>query len=215
MATDGNKEYTSQERHRMVKEQIEARGISNRALLAALEKVPRHLFIPLELREYAYSDQALPTYFNQTISQPYIVAKMTELLSLKKNDRVLEIGTGTGYQTAILAELTGEVYTMEIIPELHEKAKSNPVIQSYHNIHFILGDGYQGHPAAAPYNAIIVTAAPAYIPEALISQLAPKGRMVVPIGTYDQTLYLLTKDINHKVTMHPLLSVRFVPMIKK
>jgi protein-L-isoaspartate(D-aspartate) O-methyltransferase len=129
MSLEYNKEKSDKERHLMIKEQIEFRGIKNKALLCALEKIPRHLFVPSEFREYAYSDQALPSYCGQTISQPYIVAKMTELLSLKKTDRVLEIGTGTGYQTAILAELAGEVYTMEIIPELYEIAKANSVIQ--------------------------------------------------------------------------------------
>ncbi|WP_321519247.1 protein-L-isoaspartate(D-aspartate) O-methyltransferase [uncultured Bacteroides sp.] len=210
-----NKEQSDHERHAMIKEQIEFRGIKNRALLVALEKIPRHLFVPLEFRQYAYSDQALPSYCGQTISQPYIVAKMTELLSLKKTDKVLEIGTGTGYQTAILAELAGTIYTMEIIPELHDIAKVNPVIQKYNNIHFILGNGYKGYQEAAPFNAIIVTAAPPYIPEMLVEQLSPGGRMVIPVGVYEQTLYLLTKDINGKVMMYPLLGVQFVPMIKK
>lgn len=215
MSLGNHKEQSDKERHLMIKEQIEFRGIRNKALLSALEKIPRHLFVPLEFREYAYSDQALPSYCGQTISQPYIVAKMTELLSLKKTDKVLEIGTGTGYQTAILAELAGEVYTMEIIPELYEIAKANPVIQMYNNIHFILDDGYNGYEEEAPFNAIIVTAAPPYIPEILIEQLSPGGKMVIPVGVYEQTLYLLTKDINRKVIMFPLIGVQFVPMKRK
>jgi len=215
MSLENNEKRLDQERHLMVYEQIEFRGIRNKALLSVIEKVPRHLFVPVEYREYAYSDQALPSYCDQTISQPYIVAKMTELLMLKKSHKVLEIGTGTGYQTAILAELAGEVYTMEIIPELYHRAKDNPAIQMYNNIHFILGNGYNGYEEAAPFDAIIVTAAPPYAPEKLIEQLLPGGRMVIPIGVYEQTLYLFTKDLNNEIVITPVICVQFVPMIKK
>lgn len=215
MSAEDDEKLFKKERRSMVEDQIESRGVKGKALLTALKKIPRHLFVPADFREYAYSDQALPFYCGQTISQPYIVAIMTEMLSLDKSSKVLEIGTGTGYQTTILAELANEVYTMEIIPELHDIAKNNPVVQNYNNIKFILGDGYKGYEAAAPYDAIIVTAAPPYVPEALTNQLAPGGRMVIPVGAYEQTLYLVTKDLDDKISMKPLLWVQFVPMIKK
>ena len=215
MSAENDEKLFEKDRRCMVEDQIESRGVKGKALLTALKKIPRHLFVPADFREYAYSDQALPSYCGQTISQPYIVAVMTEMLSLDKSSKVLEIGTGTGYQTTILAELANEVYTMEIIPELHELAKNNPVVQNYKNIKFILGDGYKGYEAAAPYDAIIVTAAPPYVPEALTNQLAPGGRMVIPVGAYEQTLYLVTKDLDDKISMKPLLWVQFVPMIKK
>lgn len=215
MSAEDDEKLFEKERRMMVEDQIESRGVKRKALLTALKKIPRHLFVPGDFRKYAYSDQALPFYCGQTISQPYIVAIMTEMLSLDKSSKVLEIGTGTGYQTTILAELANEVYTMEIIPELHELAKNNPVVQNYKNIKFILGDGYKGYEAAAPYDAIIVTAAPPYVPEALTNQLAPGGRMVIPVGAYEQTLYLVTKDLDDKISMKPLLWVQFVPMIKK
>ena len=215
MSAENDEKLFEKERRMMVEDQIESRGVKGKALLTALKKIPRHLFVPADFREYAYSDQALPCYCGQTISQPYIVGIMTEMLSLDKSNKVLEIGTGTGYQTTILAELANEVYTMEIIPELHDIAKNNLVVQNYNNIKFILGDGYKGYEAAAPYDAIIVTAAPPYVPEALTNQLAPGGRMVIPVGAYEQTLYLVTKDLDDKISMKPLLWVQFVPMIKK
>lgn len=205
----------TEERHRMVKEQIEARGIKDRELLDVLRKIPRHLFVPPGLQQYAYSDKALATNFGQTISQPFIVARMTELLHLNKNHKVLEIGTGTGYQTVILAELVAEVYTMEIIPELHDTAKSNPVVNEYGNIHFIEGNGYDGYPPAAPYDAVIVTAAPAHLPGELVNQLAPGGRMVIPVGDNVQELQLVIKDENNAITITSILGVRFVPMTGK
>ena len=215
MSAKDDEKLFEKERRMMVEDQIESRGVKGKALLTAMKKIPRHLFVPADFLEYAYSDQALPSYCGQTISQPYIVAIMTEMLSLDKSNKVLEIGTGTGYQTSILAELANEVYTMEIIPELHEIAKNNPVVQKHKNIKFILGDGYKGYEAAAPYDAIIVTAAPPYVPEALTNQLAPGGRMVIPVGVYEQTLYLVTKDLDGNTNMKPLLWVQFVPMIKK
>jgi protein-L-isoaspartate(D-aspartate) O-methyltransferase len=215
MSAEDDEKLFEKERRMMVEDQIESRGVKDKALLTAMKKIPRHLFVPADFREYAYSDQALPSYCGQTISQPYIVAIMTEMLSLDKSNKVLEIGTGTGYQTTILAELANEVYTMEIIPELHDIAKNNPVVLNYMNIKFILGDGYKGYEAAAPYDAIIVTAAPPYVPEALTNQLAPGGRMVIPVGVYKQTLYLVTKDLDGKINIKPHLWVQFVPMIKK
>lgn len=208
------KEY-AMERHLMVKHQIEFRGVKDKTLLSILEKIPRHLFVLPEYLPYAYSDQALPSICGQTISQPYIVAKMTELLKLEKCDKVLEIGTGTGYQTAVLAELAGEVYTMEIVEELYETAKKHTYMQQYKNVHFTLGDGYQGHKEAAPYDAIIVTAAPSSFPEELVQQLAPGGRMVVPVGDYIQTLYLVIKNPDNEIKVVPIIAVQFVPMVRK
>ena len=196
----------------MIKEQIESRGIREKALLSALEKVPRHHFVPPEFNNLAYTDQALPSSYGQTISQPFIVAKMTELLALNKSKKVLEIGTGTGYQTAILAELAGEVYTMEIVPGLHELAKKNLSVFNYSNFHFILGNGYDGYKPAAPFDAIIVTAAPPIIPELLIRQLSHGGNMVVPVGVIHQTLYLLSKDLEGNSTQTEIFRVVFVPM---
>ena len=202
----------TEQRHRMVTEQIESRGIKDQALLAVLRKIPRHLFVTVGQRYNAYTDRALQTGYGQTISQPYIVAKMTELLQLTKNHKVLEIGTGTGYQTAVLAELAGEVYTMEINSNLHEIAKSNPIMKDYNNIHFIHGNGYTGYPPAAPYDAVIVTAAPQYIPEELVNQLSLGGRMIIPVGDYAQELQLITKDADNSIEIFPIIGVRFVPM---
>jgi len=200
------------ERLLMIKNQIESRGIRDEKLISVLYKVPRHLFVPLPYKDLAYTDQALPSYSGQTISQPYIVAKMTQLLSLDKNKKVLEIGTGTGYQTAILAELAKEVYTMEIIPELYQIAKSNPFMRQYTNIHFILGNGYKGYETAAPFDAIIVTAAPPTLPQILVEQLAKGGKMVIPVGSLFQMLYLMEKDMKNKTTQTEIFPVVFVPM---
>jgi protein-L-isoaspartate(D-aspartate) O-methyltransferase len=177
-----------------------------------MRTIPRHLFVPLEFHRDAYADRALPSYAGQTISQPYIVALMTELLQLTKSHNVLEIGTGTGYQTVILAELAREVYTMEINSELHEMAKSNPLLKACSNIHFIHGNGYRGYPPAAPYDAVIVTAAPPLIPQELVNQLAPGGRMVIPVGDYSQELQLITKNADNNVNITPIIGVRFVHM---
>ena len=140
------------------------------------------------------------------------MALMTELLHLTKNHNVLEIGTGTGYQTIILANLAREVYTMEINSELHEMAKSNPLLKACSNIHFIHGNGYRGYPPAAPYDAVIVTAAPPHIPQELVNQLAPGGRMVIPVGDYAQELQLITKNADNNVNITPIIGVRFVHM---
>jgi len=207
------KETASEARLRMVKDQLEARGIHDKTVLSVMSKIPRHLFVPQYDSRLAYLDQALPSWCGQTISQPYIVAKMTELLQLDKSHKVLEIGTGTGYQTVILAELAGEVYTMEIIPELHELTSTNPVISQYTNIHFILGNGYDGYPQAAPFDAIIVTAAPPAIPDALIEQLASPGRMVIPIGRSLQMLLLVNKDEAGNLHENTIFQVVFVPMV--
>jgi protein-L-isoaspartate(D-aspartate) O-methyltransferase len=171
-----------EDRENMVKEQIKARGIQDPLVLAAMEAVPRHEFVPDAYLSKAYADHPLPIGFGQTISQPYIVALMTEVLQLEKGDRVLEIGTGSGYQAAILAELDTEVYTMEIIPELSTKADQRLERLGYQNIQVRFADGYYGWEEESPFDAIIVTAAPDHLPMPLIQQLSEGGRMVIPIG---------------------------------
>jgi len=199
------------ERERMVDRQIEPRGIHDTRLLAAMKKVPRHLFIPQPYRSEAYTDHAVPIGLDQTISQPYIVALMTDLLRLEPSDTVLEIGTGSGYQAAVLGELASHVYTIEIIPEL--AARTDTLLDSlgYDNIDLQTGDGYAGWPAHAPFRAIIVTAAPPSIPPPLLDQLADSGRMVIPVGTDRQSLLLLEK-IDGTITRTEIAPVRFVPM---
>jgi len=199
---------------RMVQTQIEARGIADPRVLGAFARVNRFRFVPSEFREFACSDQPLPLIAGQTISQPYIVAKMTELLELSTQSRVLEIGTGSGYQTAILAELSGSVYSMEIVEKLHAIARSNLSDLNYDNVHLILGNGYEGHPDAAPYDAIIVTAAPLTVPGKLVAQLAIGGKLVVPVGGINQMLCRLTKVDANRVIQEALIPVAFVPMVE-
>jgi len=184
-------------------------------VLAAIERVPRHRFVPEHLQDHAYDDRPLPIGLGQTISQPFVVALMTQALAPTPEARVLEIGTGSGYQTAILAELAGRVYTVEVRPELQERARRILDELGYHNIHFRVGDGWKGWPEEAPFDAIIVTAAAPEWPQALIDQLAEGGRMVIPVGEHDwnQTLWLLTK-LNGNLTKESLGPVRFVPLIK-
>lgn len=205
--------YPSQ-REIMVKTQIEARGIKDEAVLRAMRTVKRHLFVPNSHRRYAYVDSALPIEDDQTISQPYIVAYMTEQLQLKPEHSVLEIGTGSGYQAAVLAEICENVYTIEIIESLATKAKSLLTKLGYQTIHFKTGDGYQGWKEQAPFDRIIVTAAPKNIPQPLIDQLKDGGRMVIPVGDRSQTLLVLTKS-NGVIKKQEVLPVRFVPMTGK
>lgn len=199
-------------RKKMVESQIRRRGINNQKVLDAMEKVPRHLFVPEELRRSAYNDEPLPIGEGQTISQPYIVAYMTDKLELTEKDRVLEIGTGCGYQSAVLAEIAQEVYTVEVIESLSLKAKKILSQLGYNNIHFHVGDGYKGWPEFAPYNAIIVTAAPPRIPDSLKKQLSSDGKMLVPVGEVFQELVLVSR-VKNKFHKKTLLPVRFVPMI--
>ena len=198
-------------RRDMVELQIRDRGVHQPAVLRAMESVPRHLFVPEEDRKQAYTDAPLPIGWGQTISQPYIVALMTQLLDLGPNDKVLEIGTGSGYHAAVLSRVAGEVYTIEIIDQLGRQAKSTLQQLGYQNVHTRIGDGYQGWPDEAPFDAIILTAAPPKIPQPLIDQLKVGGRMVVPVGSYVQDLMLITKTAQgiEKKTVAP---VRFVPM---
>lgn len=198
-------------REQMVIEQIEARGIKDSRVLDAMRKVERHKFVPESIQPLAYFDSALPIGEGQTISQPYIVALMTELLQLKGNERVLEIGTGSGYQAAVLAELAGEVYTVEIEESLARRAEKLFDEMGYKNITVQVGDGYIGWEVYAPFDAIIVTCAPPHIPQPLIDQLAEGGRMVVPVGTYYQDLKLLTKTAG-EIDSSTVIPVKFVPM---
>ena len=198
------------ERQRMVTTQIEARGVRDKDVLKAMKTVPRHLFVPENVRAYSYEDEPLPIGYGQTISQPYIVALMTELLGLKPDSKVLEIGTGSGYQAAILAELCDSVSSIEIVCELAERADSTLKELGY-NVAVRCGDGYRGWPEKAPFDAIIVTAAPDEVPEPLIEQLAEGGRIVIPVGTYHQDLKLIRK-IDGKIEEMNIIPVRFVPM---
>jgi protein-L-isoaspartate(D-aspartate) O-methyltransferase len=192
-----------------IDKQLIARGISDRLVLAAFRKVPREAFIPAELRAQAYDDCALPIGQGQTISQPYMVAIMTELLQLKGQEKVMEVGTGSGYQAAILAELCRKVYTIERLPGLSEKAKKILDQIGYKNVEFVVGDGTAGCPEAAPYDGIVVTAGCPKIPEPLVEQLSDSGRLVIPIGDrWQQTLTVVTK----KQTQESIACV-FVPLI--
>jgi len=203
----------TQLREAMVREQIEAGGVKDPKVLAAMRKVPRHEFVPAAWRNRAYDDGPLPIGENQTISQPYIVAFMTEQLALKPGERVLEIGTGSGYQAAILAELVKDVYTIEIVEPLGKRATETLKRLGYAGVHVRIGDGYQGWPEAAPFHAIIVTCAPDAVPKPLTDQLAEGGRMVIPVGESGdvQQLVVLRKE-NGKLVTKRTLPVRFVPM---
>ena len=211
-ALSGEEAFTLK-RQKMVKEQIEGRGITNQRVLEVMRKVPRHLFVPASLQNLAYDDSPLPIGQGQTISQPYIVAYMTEAAKISPQDRVLEVGTGSGYQAAVLGELAKEVYTIEIVKPLAESARLLLEKSGYKNVKVKWGDGYQGWKEQAPFDAIIVTAAPAEVPEELVKQLKIGGRMVVPIGGFFQELYLITKT-KTGIKKETLLPVRFVPMVK-
>jgi protein-L-isoaspartate(D-aspartate) O-methyltransferase len=197
----------------MVETQLVARGISDKRVLSAFLKVPREVFVPASHSNETYSDRPLPIGEGQTISQPYTAAFMTELLRVKKGDRVLEIGTGSGYQTAILAELGGEVYTVERLPSLTERAEAALGPLGYKNIHFLTGDGTAGWPEAAPFDRIIVTAAPESVPRPLLEQLADGGRMVIPVGERFSQELLLIEKTGGAVAETPMGAFVFVPLI--
>ncbi len=207
-------ENSRRKRDEMVKSQIARRGVRDERVLAAMRTVPREFFVELNDLEFALCDGPLPIGCGQTISQPYIVAYMTEMLELKGTDHVLEIGTGSGYQTAVLAELAAEVYTIEIIEELSRKAEGRLREQDYGNVRFRTGDGSLGWPEAAPFDAIMITAAPDRAPEPLIAQLAEGGRMIVPVGSHEQYLELIVRK-GEKIERRRLIGVRFVPMTGK
>ncbi len=209
-SSDSEKDFQAM-RQKMVETQIKSRGIKDERVLSAMLKVERHRFVPKSYESQAYSDQPLPIGEGQTISQPYIVALMTELLDLKGKERVLEIGTGSGYQAAILAELAKEVYTIEIIETLASTAKTLLMELGYQNIQVKAGDGYLGWPEHAPFDAIMVTCAPDHIPEPLLDQLKEGGRLVVPVGTYSQELKKIVKR-SGKIETTDVIPVLFVPM---
>jgi protein-L-isoaspartate(D-aspartate) O-methyltransferase len=198
----------------MIKNQILARGIQNPDVIAAMRAVPRELFIPQSVRSQAYEDHPLPIGFGQTISQPFMVGLMTELLEPKKNHRVLEIGTGSGYQAAILSRLVGELYSIEIVPELARSATETLRTLGFVNVTVREGDGYRGWPEKAPFDGIILTAAPAEIPQVLLEELKPGGRLIAPIGERVQQLVVMQKSGDGQVTTRSVLPVSFVPMVK-
>lgn len=203
-------------RNKMVDEQIAARGISDESILNVMKKVERHLFVPPSQINFAYEDRPLEIGYGQTISQPFIVAYMTQIVALEKTSKVLEIGTGSGYQAAILAELCDSVYTIEIIPELGLKADSLLKKLNYNNVKVKIGDGYKGWPEHASFDAIIVTCAPTQVPEPLKEQLAEGGRMIIPVGPQNkvQELILLRKK-NNRLIQKSIFPVRFVPMMEE
>lgn len=199
-------------RQAMVERQIMARGVSNPRVLEAMRTVERHLFVPEDVRDLAYTDQPLPIGWGQTISQPYIVALMTELLDPQPGDTVLEIGTGSGYQAAVLATIVDHVYTIEILQPLADQAKARLESLGYRNVTVRCGDGYHGWPEHAPFDGIIVTAAPPSLPQPLVEQLKVGARMVVPVGEMFQELQVITKgETGYRV--EPSIPVRFVPMV--
>jgi protein-L-isoaspartate(D-aspartate) O-methyltransferase len=201
-------------RQRMVEEQIIARGVSDSLVIDAMLTVKRHLFVPEKLKNFAYEDHPLPIGCYQTISQPYIVALMTELLEVEKTHKVLEVGTGSGYQAAVLSLLCDSVFSIEIIPELAHSAKKRLDSLGYDNVTVKAGDGYKGWEEHAPFDGIIVTCAPDEVPPLLLEQLNTGGRMVIPVGSYYQELLLITKD-STGISKKSIVPVRFVPMIRE
>ncbi len=203
------------QRLEMVERQIRARGLQDSAMLAVMAAVPRHLFVPPGERHRAYADHPLPIGYDQTISQPYIVAYMTAILQLRPDDRVLEIGTGSGYQAAVLSRLARAVYSIEIVEPLCQEAAGRLASLGYANVQVRCGDGFEGWPEQAPFDAIILTASPEGIPEPLVGQLARGGRMILPLGGEYQELVLITRDQLGHLARRNLIPVRFVPMTGK
>jgi len=210
------KDTYQRQREQMVANQIAARGISHRATLQAMRIIPRHLFVPPQMARYAYDDSPLPIGYDQTISQPFIVAWMTELVNPDSKKKALEIGTGSGYQAAVLAETAGRVYSIEIVPELARSSATLLEKLGYTNVEVREGDGYLGWEEHAPFDIIVVTAACDHIPQPLLDQLAENGRLVMPLGDPGsiQELILITKR-NGKTTRQTISAVRFVPLIRK
>ncbi len=204
-------------REAMVRLQIRARGVKNPRVLEAMETIPRHLFVPQRLTRQAYDDRPLPIGAGQTISQPYIVAFMSELLDVKPRHKVLEIGTGSAYQAAVLSRLAERVYSIEIVRSLGEQARERLHQLGHRNVEVLIANGYLGWPANAPFDRIILTAAPEKVPRALIEQLAAPGRLVAPVGTsgWSQDLIVIDKDAAGKTRKRTVLAVRFVPMVDK
>lgn len=200
-------------RHRMVERQIAARGVRDRRVLEAMENVPRHAFVPAEVLDLAYSDQPLPIGDGQTISQPYVVAYMTEVLEIGPRDRVLEVGTGSGYQTAVLAEIVNTVFSVEIVPRLARRAGRILRQLDVDNVQLMVGDGRLGWPRAAPFDAVLLTAAPREVPAPLFDQLRPGGRLVAPVGRgFRQSIRRWRKSVDGRLQDRELIPVRFVPL---
>jgi protein-L-isoaspartate(D-aspartate) O-methyltransferase len=210
----GSTDAFREKRRQMVEQQISSRGIADKAVLQSMSKVERHRFVPASQWDSAYNDYPLPIGEGQTISQPYIVAYMTEAVELSPSEKVLEIGTGSGYQAAILGEIAREVYTIEIVPPLAERAKATLSQLGYKNVFVKTGNGYLGWPEHAPFDAIVVTAAPDEVPQALVDQLAVNGKMVIPVGTFNQQMMIITKT-SKGVVERKTIPVRFVPMTGK
>lgn len=206
-----------EERKRMVNRIRDAYGLHDKKILDAMLNVPRHWFVPQNVQSEAYADNPLPIGHGQTISQPFIVAYMTHVLELEPTDKVLEVGTGSGYQAAVLTEFTPHVYSIEIIEPLAETAKKTLQNRGYKTVHVRCGDGYKGWSEHSPFDAIIVTCAPDHIPSPLLEQLKPKGKIIIPVGDEHevQDLFLVTKDENGKISKKSVMSVRFVPLIRK
>jgi len=205
-------EVLNDKRNRMVTAQIESRGIHDPAVLTAMRSVERHLFVPDAEKNHSYEDRALPIGLGQTISQPYVVAAMTQALDLKPDMKVLEIGTGSGYQAAIMAEMGAFVHSIEIVPELARRSRDLLKDLGYDKVTIIRGDGYQGLPDEAPFDRVMVTAAPPEVPQALLDQLATGGRMVLPVGVHSQDLIVIDKS-RDGIERSSLFPVRFVPMV--
>jgi protein-L-isoaspartate(D-aspartate) O-methyltransferase len=205
------------ERERLVSQSIESKGIRNRAVLRAMRDTPRHEFMPEAVRKFAYEDRPVPIGHEQTISQPSLVAFMTETLDVGKQHRVLEIGTGSGYQAAILAALAKEVYTIEIVPELARSSAATLGRLGHANVFTREGNGYLGWPEQAPFDRIILTAAPPQLPQALVDQLKPGGKLIAPVGAtpLEQELLLVEKSATGRISTRSILAVRFVPMVQK
>ncbi len=202
------------QRSRMVEQQLRSRGVRNTRVLDAMARVPRHEFVPEELQPEAYADHPLPIGFGQTISQPYVVAYMTEVLDPQPANRVLEVGTGSGYQAAVLGELAAEVYTIEIVDTLGSRARQTLDRLGYGNVNVRIGDGYQGWPEAAPFDRIILTAAPPALPQALVDQLAVGGILVAPVGpTVGGQMITIVRKTVEGVTVEETIAVQFVPMV--
>ncbi|HEV8581143.1 MAG TPA: protein-L-isoaspartate(D-aspartate) O-methyltransferase [Thermoanaerobaculia bacterium] len=212
MATAPGRDEFAPARRRMLEEIRANGGVTDPRVLAALEAVPRHRFVPEGERNAAYEDRPLPIGSGQTISQPSIVALMTSLLDIRPGSRILEVGTGSGYQAAVLSRLAGEVYSIEIVKPLGERARRTLSELGYRNVHLRIGDGYQGWPSAAPFDGIVVTAAPPSIPEPLLRQLKTGGKLVIPVGDTLQDLWVLTKRRDGGFDRRRVLPVLFVPM---
>lgn len=216
MGTSAPQESFEQLRQTMVERQLVSRGIADRRVLDALRRVPRHLFVPEQFRRLAYEDHPLPIGLEQTISQPYIVALMTELARVANDHTVLEIGTGSGYQAAVLSVLARRVYSIEYLAPLGEAARKRLTELGYNNVEVKIGDGYQGWPERQPFDAILVTAASEEVPQPLIDQLKPGGTLVIPVGRQADTqmLQVLEKDSRGKIARKNTIPVRFVPLVK-